>query len=83
MNLWPFKKRQVMTQEEWLASKPMPPCGHKELHYHWEHTVGSFPCPKCTAIREQRAKEEKENRLADKIAERVVKLLLERKDGQA
>lgn len=69
--IWPFKKQKVISMEEYVSDKPMPPCGEKITHYHWTDFEG-WKCPICAKDEEKAREEERENRMARKIAEQVV-----------
>ena len=72
--MWPFEKRQKMTVEEYAATRPEAPCGNQKEHVYWTE-FQSTACPVCAAKAELERKEQKENRLAEKIAAAVVRHL--------
>lgn len=70
--MWPFKRKPVMTQEEYAATRPPPPCGEQTKHVFWTEIQG-MRCPVCAGIANRMHKEEAENRMAEKIAAAVVR----------
>ena len=71
--MWPFKKREKpMTEEEYAATRPPAPCGKQKEHVFWTELNG-MSCPVCAAIEDRKRKEEDKNRMAEKIAEAVVR----------
>lgn len=71
---WPFKRLPRMTFEELIADKPDAPCGSKPDHYRWRLIEG-MPCPMCTAAKQAAQERERDERMADLIAEAVVRRL--------
>lgn len=67
--VWPFKRAPSITLDEAIADKPMPPCGDKREHYTWKFQ--GFPCPLCAADVMRKQELADEDRLAEKIAQRV------------
>lgn len=72
--MWPFNTKPEITFEEYVSSLPMPICGDKVEHYEWRLKL-RMPCPMCVAKKQNEQKEIDENRLAEKIAMEVVRLL--------
>lgn len=70
---WPFKRTPRITLDEAIAGEPMPPCGRKREHYNYIFLGGQ--CPHCTAKEKHEQKMRDEDRLADKIAVRVARIL--------
>jgi predicted RNA-binding Zn-ribbon protein involved in translation (DUF1610 family) len=73
------KKSKV---EKVIIERKMPLCGNIELHYSFEDNgLYSFPCPACGAIKDTKRKQKREDlereKLADLIAEKVLKKLAE------
>lgn len=75
--IWPFKKRETIPFEEHVKTLPMPDCGDPVKHYTYEYN--GAPCMVCGRIRSERIEEQRENRLARKVAEEVVRRIKERK----
>lgn len=71
--VWPFKRAPRITLDEAIADKPMPPCGRKREHYNL--IFQGVVCPRCAAKEQQEQKMRDEDRLADKIAVRVARIL--------
>lgn len=71
---WPLRREPKPTIEEIIAREPMPPCGAPRTHYEWEMFDG-MPCPLCTRKEQDDARAEKQDILAEKIAEAVVRIL--------
>ena len=77
--MWPFKRKTKITaipMEEYAKTRPVAPCGIQKEHVFWTEIQG-MPCPMCAAQREIERKEQDENRMADKIAEAVVRKMAE------
>lgn len=75
--MWPFKKKPVMTEEEYAATRPPAPCGDQKTHVHWTELEGR-PCPICTRIEKEQQALKAEDRLAEKIANAVMRKLHEK-----
>jgi len=75
--IWLFKKRETITFEEHVKTLPMPDCGDPVKHYTYKYN--GAPCIVCRRIRAERIEEQRENRLARKVAEEVVRRIKERK----
>jgi len=69
--MWPFNSKKKYLA--WLDAQPMPRCGDKKEHYFW--TEDGWPCPTCTAIRDNARNIIKDRERVDAIAKRVVELL--------
>ena len=72
--MWPFKKKPRMTQAEYAATRPPAPCGNQTEHVYWTELQG-MRCPACAAIKDRKRKEDDENRMAEKIAAAVVRMM--------
>lgn len=70
--MWP-KSKKVKSED-----RPEPPCGDKNEHYRWEDD--GWPCPLCRAEDRKRELQQKEERLATLIAQKVLEGL--RKESQ-
>ena len=76
--IWPFKKKEPARPiEEWVKDLPMPECGDPVKHYTYKYN--GAPCMDCRRIRAEQIEELRENRLARKIAEEVIKHIKETK----
>ncbi|VTU32081.1 hypothetical protein H4CHR_02938 [Variovorax sp. PBS-H4] len=53
---------------------PMPPCGKPVEHLWWLEEM-DLPCPRCARIAVLKSETEREDRLAEKIAEAVARKL--------
>ena len=75
--IWPFKKRETIPFEEHVKTLPMPDCGDPVKHYTYKYN--GAPCMLCRRIRAERIEEQRENRLARKVAEEVIRRIKETK----
>lgn len=75
--IWPFKKRETIPFEEHVKTLPMPDCGDPVKHYTYEYNGAE--CMDCRFIQAAELEEQRENRLARKVAEEVVRQIKERK----
>lgn len=71
--MWPFKGKCKTTLEEFAASQPPAPCGDQREHTYW--VMQGWPCPVCAANKQRAEEEATEDRMAEKIAAAVVRLL--------
>lgn len=78
--IWPFKRVPRLTLDEAVADRPMPPCGNKRGHYNW--TFQGIRCPHCAADEIRRQELADEDRMAEKIAQRVADKLAARAAGR-
>lgn len=69
--MWPLKKRERMTVEEFVATKPPAPCGDQKTHYYWTEIEG-WKCPCCAAIEKQQREQKERELLANMIADAVI-----------
>lgn len=75
--IWPFKKRYK--SGGLVQPKPPAPCGEDAEHYFW--VEDGWPCPLCAAL--ETAKRERvreiagQDELAERIANKVIKKLIE------
>lgn len=72
--MWPFKRMPKLSLEEWAAQKPPAPCNNQKGHYFWTEIEG-WPCPTCAAIEKRKKNDAEEDRLAEKIAQKVAALM--------
>jgi|GEM_PF-6208806 len=79
--IWPFKKTKKITLEEYAATQPIPPCGEPVEHWEWILQIG-MSCPMCDGKKRKEQEEIDENRMAEKIAAAVVKILDQRTTGK-
>lgn len=78
IEFWPFRKRKpARLAEEWVKDLPLPECGDPVKHYTYKYN--GAPCPECRRIHAERIEEQRENRLAHKIAEEVIRRIEETK----
>lgn len=75
--MWPFKKREKMTLEQYAATRPAAPCGEQTTHVEWTEIHG-MPCPKCARIARDKKKDADESRMAEKIAAALIRQMAER-----
>ena len=76
LNFWPFNRPEPRSFDEFVATLDPAPCGKQREHYHWEISAG-MPCPICTGIKRRKREMEAEDRMADKVAERIARRLKE------
>ncbi len=75
--IWPFKKRETISFEDYVQTLPMPECGNPVEHY--TYIYDGAHCMDCQLIEADKLEQAKEDRLAQKIAEQVVALIKETK----
>ena len=56
---------------------PPAPCGDDEVHYSWVNGPDKFGCPRCSGIAARKRQDEADQRMADRIAEAVVRKMKE------
>lgn len=72
MNWWPFKKAEPPPDP-----RPQPPCGNFEEHYRWKEM--DMTCPICAAHQTNKREEERLEKQADLIAEKLYQRLKDNK----
>ena len=70
--MWPFKRKLKISFEDFAATQPPAPCGNQVKHVFAE--VHGLKCHVCAILE----REQDENRLAEKIAAAVMRLLANR-----
>ena len=76
--MWPFKKKPVLSVEEWATQFPPAPCGQQTDHYQWLK-IERMVCPHCFRAAEIVRKDEHDKKMARLIAENLAELLKEKK----
>lgn len=74
--MWPFKKREVVSMDDFVKQLPPAPCGQQKDHYYWTEFEG-FSCPHCARQKKKADEDAREDRMARKIAEHVVAIMRE------
>lgn len=75
--MWPFKKKDSLSFDEYVGTLPTPECGDSKNHYYWEDVEG-MSCPACSRLASDAEEIRDRNILADLIAEKVVEKLSNR-----
>ena len=70
--MWPLKRKLKISFEDFAATRPPAPCGDQTRHVYAE--IHGLKCDRCYTLERER----EENRLAEKIASAVVRLLANR-----
>jgi hypothetical protein len=70
--MWPWKRTPALTMAQYAETRPTAQCGKQEDHVFWTEIQG-MPCPICTAKINRELKEEDENRMAEKIADVIIR----------
>lgn len=74
--IWPFKKVDKVSFDDYVAALAPAPCGNQREHYFWTD-LEKGRCPVCSRMAREKKEQEDQDRMARLIAKRVVELLKE------